>query len=120
MGRAPGTGGGQIWSAPTSSGLAVLADLTEQEREQRERWSQGCLERERHFIDPPRREFEHEASCAHRGAVISLAVPLEGNVNRKESVLATYSLPWLLVRYGGQACGEKGVCRHLARQEAGV
>merc|ERR1712232_251144 len=30
---------------------------------------------QRHFVDPPRREFEHDAACAHRGAVVSLAFP---------------------------------------------
>merc|ERR1712139_429333 len=33
----------------------------------------GAAKRARHFFEPPRREYVHEASIAHRGAVISLS-----------------------------------------------
>jgi len=41
----------------------------------REKFAAAAKFRARHFVDPPRREYEHETSCAHRDAVIGLAFP---------------------------------------------
>lgn len=44
----------------------------ERERLRREKWTREAEERARHFMEPVRREYEHEPSHAHRGAVVAV------------------------------------------------
>eukprot|EP00929_Paragymnodinium_shiwhaense_P103043 TRINITY_DN66325_c0_g1_i2.p1 TRINITY_DN66325_c0_g1~~TRINITY_DN66325_c0_g1_i2.p1 ORF type:complete len:509 (-),score=93.04 TRINITY_DN66325_c0_g1_i2:113-1639(-) len=41
----------------------------------REKWEEDTKMRARHFLEPPRRTYDHEAACAHRDAVISCLMP---------------------------------------------
>lgn len=75
--RAPGTGSGGLWGEPGSRDLVPLAHLGKAQKAERERFSDEAAISTRHFVEPPRREYEHEPCAAHRGAVISLVAPGE-------------------------------------------
>lgn len=46
---------------------------SQQDQEAQEQWLQENAARKRHWEEPPVREYFHQASTAHRGAVVSLA-----------------------------------------------
>mmetsp|Transcript_94388 Transcript_94388/g.243761 ORF Transcript_94388/g.243761 Transcript_94388/m.243761 type:complete len:446 (+) Transcript_94388:44-1381(+) len=79
-----GTGTGNSSQGFTSGGLdsevTPLTDLPEteeerKERQTREKWKMEASKQARHWLEPPRREYEHEPSVAHRGAVIAVIFP---------------------------------------------
>jgi len=47
---------------------------SEEQRYQREQWTKETAERSRHFFGPPRRQYVHEPSMAHRGAITSVSI----------------------------------------------
>nr|USW07845.1 DNA excision repair protein ERCC-8 [Crypthecodinium cohnii]USW07846.1 DNA excision repair protein ERCC-8 [Crypthecodinium cohnii] len=76
-----GTGSARMASDPVSSEMPCLAELSKDIRD--ESSSAEELERARHFLDPPRRQFQHEASSAHRGAVTAVVTPLRSSLDAK-------------------------------------
>jgi len=46
---------------------------SEREKLREDQWNADAASRARHMFEPPAREYEHEASVAHRGAVIGLS-----------------------------------------------
>merc|ERR1712183_1068968 len=50
--------------------------LSDREKLQEDAWNASAAERARHAFQPRMREYEHEASVAHRGAVIAVSFML--------------------------------------------
>eukprot|EP00931_Biecheleriopsis_adriatica_P031402 TRINITY_DN1841_c0_g1_i1.p1 TRINITY_DN1841_c0_g1~~TRINITY_DN1841_c0_g1_i1.p1 ORF type:complete len:548 (-),score=105.99 TRINITY_DN1841_c0_g1_i1:46-1689(-) len=63
--------GGTVSSLAAGKQSRAAAE-PEEERRKREQWNKEQEERSRHFFGPPRREYVHEASVAHRGAITSV------------------------------------------------
>jgi len=73
----PGTGTGGLWGSPASKEMLPLSRIAAgPSAERSQQLAEDAAERARHFLEPPRREYEHEPHWAHRGAVISLSFAL--------------------------------------------
>ena len=53
---------------------AQESDQEQKDRLMREKWKLEAEKKARHFRDPPKREYEHEPSVAHSGAVIAVTM----------------------------------------------
>jgi WD40 repeat protein len=66
---------------------AVRPFQTQREKLLEQQWSENAEERARHMFEPKLREYVHEASLAHRGAVISLTFMPSNSVEDDEEGL---------------------------------